>query len=215
MNLLTKSKKIIQKGNLVGYLQQKAKVLDTVMRSFEVGLYELFVQSQVDVQVPHEQFENGIGIEAGFEPEVLDEGGGLEGLVVFYVPDGSLVDEEVLVVESHFGMGGFRVCSLDVYVLDSWCLFFEHFKGGLDFFFTTSNNIRLHHIMQEVDPVSFGQVFTKDLLAEFKGMDKLAQTVVYITQDHSDTAPELTLFCLEFHMRQLNLFLGHFRDYRL
>ncbi len=71
------------------------------------------------MQVPHEQLENGVGIEAGFEPEVLDEGRCLEGLVVFYVPDGSLVDEEVLVVEGHFCMRGFGVDSLDVYVLDS------------------------------------------------------------------------------------------------
>jgi hypothetical protein len=190
-------------------------VLDTVMGSFEVGFDELFAQAQVNVQVPHEQFEDRVGVEAGFEPQALDEGGRLDRLAIFYMPDCTLVREQVFVVESQFSMRRFGIRSLRVDVLDSLRLLFEQQECSLDLLFATSHDIRFHHVMKQVDLVSFWQVLSKYLLAEFQRVVELAQTVVHVTQYHSDTAPEITFLSLELHVCQFNLLLSHFRHYRL
>lgn len=117
------------------------------MGSFEVGFYELFAQAHVNVQVPHEQFEDRVGIEAGFEPQILYQRGRLERLVIFYMPDCTLVDEQVFVVESQFSMRRFGISSLRVDVLDSLRLLFEQLECSLDLLFATSHDIRFHHVM--------------------------------------------------------------------
>jgi hypothetical protein len=100
-------------------------------------------------------------------------------------------------------------------VLDSLRLLFEQQECSLDLLFATGHDIRFHHVMQQVNLVSFGQVLSKYLLAEFQRVVELAQTVVHVTQYHSDTAPEIPFLSLEFHVCQINLLLGHFGHYRL
>ena len=136
-------------------------------------------------------------------------------MAIFYMPDCTLVGEQIFIVKSQFSMRRFGIRSLHVDVLNSLRLLFKQQECSLDLLFTTGHDIRFHHVMQQVDLVSFRQVLIQYLLAEFKRVVELAQTVVHVTQYHSDTAPEIPFLSLELHVGQINLLLSHFRHYRL
>lgn len=85
--------------------------------SLEIGRHELFVKPQFDMEVAHEKFEDRVGMESGFESEVLYKGGGLDGLSIFDVAKCGLVDKEVFVVEGEDGVGLFGICCIKSNIL--------------------------------------------------------------------------------------------------
>jgi hypothetical protein len=74
-----------------------SKVLDVVIGSLEVGLDELLVQPEVDMQVPHQQFEHRVRFQPRFVPQVLHQRGSLQYLLILHVPYRRLVQKQILV----------------------------------------------------------------------------------------------------------------------